>query len=121
MDPKKFAELMKGVKVPEKEKNEKEPVHHGGAGPHKPVEVEEGKPMSKEKAIGAPPSAPADTVKGDDPEAILGQAQEILKEHNNREAEVPLTSPYWALMNRYRSMPKTAKGARKAGPTDRTK
>jgi len=75
------------------------------------VTVNEAKPL--DKTGGPSPTALADgsRVEGEDGPAIFSRAQEILKEYNNREAEIPLNSEYWSLMNKYRSLtPKQQKG-----------
>jgi hypothetical protein len=95
----------------EKEKKE-EPLVVGES--KEPVDVEH---YVVDKPVPTPPGA-SEEVKGErkytleekkanrekEKKELLEQAQEILAEYGGAEGNVPLTSPYWELMNRHRSL-----------------
>jgi hypothetical protein len=68
------------------------------------IKLDEPEPRNKESAVGNTMAiADADRVQEDDPDTILQEARKILEEYGNNEAEIPITSNYWALMNAFRT------------------
>ena len=73
---------------------------------HNPI-----KPMTKEEAIQSPKSEAKDfNVTGgsqkDEANAVINKAKEILAKYNNQEANIPVDSEYWGLMNTFRAITK---------------
>ncbi len=48
-------------------------------------------------------------VEGDDREGLLGQQEDILKEYDGQVGNIPLSSDYWSLGNKIRSLPERKK------------
>lgn len=83
--------------------------------PHKPEEkkeepikpLEEVRPMQPTakttEAVGRAVTPPVKKEKVYKSKELLAQAVEVLNEYGGKETNIPLTSPYWALMNDYRA------------------
>lgn len=62
----------------------------------------EDQPLAKEGKI-TPISRPVEEKEGDNPESLLNEAKKILEDHGGQQANIPVHSDYWNLMNRYRA------------------
>jgi hypothetical protein len=69
--------------------------------PNPELKTEEKTPQKEEAMLGA--RTQVTEPKEGEPDYFLAEAQKVLKKYGGQESNIPVASPYWELMGRYRA------------------